>query len=307
MPGDLPQPHLEKLRALLANEKLPERDRQKATKTLELYNDWLTQLKNATIPEPEIVGRLVSLLEQYKRFVEVELIFDSEDDFLYRQKGQLKLDNSIIEEFIPHLVKRSLPKHLPEDLELGARNCFSAIYFMADVSQPIRGAGLQVRTKDQDFALSRRLFIRTSHSETFGEDTVAEAETHVAYVTAEIKTNLDKTMFQEASATAHDVKMGVTGARYYLLCEWLDMTPINTTTTDIDEVLILRKAKRLSSTVRSAFATATGRKAARESYLRYLDEHPFSVDVFQRFLHHLRGLLEKKEPGESDALNQGFF
>ena len=53
-------------------------------------------------------------------------------------------------------------------------------------------------------------------------------------------------MFQEACATAHDVKAAVSGASYYLLCEWLDMTPLSTAPTDIDEILLLRKAKRIN-------------------------------------------------------------
>lgn len=64
---------------------------------------------------------------------------------------------------------------------------------------------------------------------------------------AELKTNLDKTMFQEASATAHDVKQAVPDAKYYLLCDFFDMTPISTATTDIDDILITRKAKHLSA------------------------------------------------------------
>ena len=35
----------------------------------------------------------------YKRSVEFDLIFLSDEDFLYRQKGQTKLDSSILEEF----------------------------------------------------------------------------------------------------------------------------------------------------------------------------------------------------------------
>lgn len=57
-------------------------------------------------------------------------------------------------------------------------------------------------------------------------------------------------MFQEAAATALDVKTAVPVAKYYLLCEWLDMTPISTATTAIDEVIILRKARRLASDIR---------------------------------------------------------
>ncbi|WP_293152061.1 hypothetical protein [Okeania sp. SIO2C9] len=38
---------------------------------------------------------------KYKRFIELDLIFDSSENFFYRQKWQLKLDNTILEEFLP--------------------------------------------------------------------------------------------------------------------------------------------------------------------------------------------------------------
>jgi hypothetical protein len=68
-------------------------------------------------------------------------------------------------------------------------------------------------------------------------------------------------MFQEACATAHDVRAALSGARYYRLCEWLDMTPLSTAPTDIDEILLLRKAKRINSHVRSKYATFARRPA----------------------------------------------
>src|SRR2546422_2143690 len=49
----------------------------------------------------ERLKRMVELLNEYRLWVDVEVVFDSPDDFLYRQKGQLKLDSSIIEEFLP--------------------------------------------------------------------------------------------------------------------------------------------------------------------------------------------------------------
>lgn len=104
---------------------------------------------------------------------------------------------------------------------------------------------------------------------------------------AELKTNLDKTMYQEASATAHDIKLAVTGAKYYLLCDFLDMTPISTATTDIDEILIVRKAKRISSNVRKEFSTFAGRQANREWYTEYLTNNPYSASVFKRFVDHI--------------------
>src|SRR5208283_200181 len=178
-------------------------------------------------------------------FIDLNLIYDSDNDFLYRQKGQLKLDNSIVEEFLPWLIQRPLIPNLGTDLEVGPSRCYSAVYFTSSVTRPDQGGGLRIRSKDQDFSISRRLFIRTSYRAEF--DVFEQDMTCATYVAAEIKTNLDKTMFQEACATAHDVKTAVPGAKYYLLCEWLDMTPLSTAPTDIDEALILRKATRLNS------------------------------------------------------------
>lgn len=63
-------------------------------------------------------------------------------------------------------------------------------------------------------------------------------------------TNLDKTMFQEAVATSRDLKIAVPSSLYFLVCEYLDMTPVSITSTHIDDVLIVRKTKRMSSNIR---------------------------------------------------------
>src|SRR5258708_7890240 len=114
-------------------------------------------------------------------------------------------------------------------------------------------------------------------------------------------------MFQEAVATAHDAKSAVTGAKYYLLCEWLDMTPQSTAPTDIDEVIILRKQKRLSSNVRQYFGTWEGRKKGRAAFIKFLMENPFRPEMFLRFVKHLNGLLGAEQPEEETVLTKGFF
>ena len=88
----------------------------------------------------------------------------------------------------------------------------------------------------------------------------------ISYFATEIKTNLDKTMFQEAAATAGELKRVSSGSKYVLLCEWFDMTPINTKLTAMDEVIVLRRAKRLGSNQRSNFSTAEGRCEKRQWY-----------------------------------------
>jgi len=285
----MPSPHGDKLRALVDNSKLPDVDRDPVNAALERYADWVAALTDVTSDGDDVIGELVELLTDYKNYIDLELIFDSEDNFLYRQKGQLKLDNTILEEFIPWLVVKTMPDVAALDLDLGPANCFSALLFESEAAVSQDGGGMTVRSKDQDFAVARKIFLQASHHADFRS--AKQAEAALAYLAAEIKTNLDKTMFQEAAATARDVKLAVPGAQYLLLCEWLDMTPISTAGNAIDQVIILRKAKRLSSSVRSSFATIEGRHGARDSFAEYLQENPFAREAFERLQQQIQFVL----------------
>ena len=241
-----PTPHLDKLRSALENDKLPAFDKPRIEEALQRYEIWIRDLNDASTkrtPE-EIITRMVALFQDYKFYIDFDLIFNSREDFLYRQKGQVKLDNSIIEEFLPHLI---IPTIIPGldtlQLQIGPTHTFSSVYFESTIGIPNVGGGMSIRSKDQDFALSKKLFLKASYTSDYLNS--KEDSLNLAYVVAECKTNLDKTMFQEAVATAHDVKSAVPGAKYFLLCEWLDMTPTSSAPTDIEEVIILRKARRL--------------------------------------------------------------
>lgn len=251
----MPTPHLDKINATIQNSKTPRNVVPRLQECLVQYHAWIEQLKKIEGTREDIIDLMVHALNEYKFYVDFHLIFLCDDDFLYRQKGQLKLDNSVIEEFLPYLVAKCFPELA--GMKLGPTKCFSATYFSTSLMSKNNGGNLSIRTKDQDFAISRKLFLKSSHDRNFEQfDAV---ETYLGYVTAECKTNLDKTMFQEASATASDVKSALPGSKYFLLCDWLDMTPVSTAPTDIDEVLILRKAKRLGSNIRSSFNTYAGR------------------------------------------------
>lgn len=304
---NLPTPHLEKLTAVLTNDKLPSADKAIIQAAIKRYQTWIAAMRRVTGANLEqVVSHMVALLNDYKLFVDVDVIFDREDDFLYRQKGQTKLDNSIVEEFLPHLVLKCLLQGKGNaDIIVGPTTAFSAVYFASSLDAPAAGGGLTVRTKDQDFAIAKRVYMKASHDPEYRE--FASKAFDIAYVVAECKTNLDKTMFQEAVATAHDVKAAVTGAKYYLLCEWLDMTPQSTAATDIDEVIILRKAKRLSSNVRGAFGKYAGRQSGRSGFVKFLQDHPLRPEMFLRFIDHIARLMQAEEPDEKDVLENGFF
>ena len=302
--------HGEKIVAAIESEKLPPNDKGRLEAALQKYDEWVKELEDADASTvDDLVEKMVGLLNEYKFYVDINLIFDSTEDFLYRQKGQLKLDNTVIEEFLPIFVRKCIVKEFGKcEVDVGSQTAtFSSAYFESSLSSPAIGGGLRIKTKDQGFSMSRKLYLKSSYTSTFDETKTSTVTTHLGYVMAELKTNLDKTMYQEASATAHDIKLAVTGAKYYLLCDFLDMTPITTATTDIDEILIVRKAKRISSNIRKEFSTYAGRQKNREWYVNYLTIHPYSVSVLKRFVDHIFSQMKNEDRIEESVLDVGYF
>ena len=115
-------------------------------------------------------------------------------------------------------------------------------------------------------------------------------------------------MFQEAAATARELKTNVRESIYFVLCEWLDMPPIDTRMTDIDRVVLLRRAKRLSSNVRAEFSTYTGRQSARNIFLNQLDDHPLSFESFKLVVNALNDAFPLNvNESEEAVLSRGHF
>ncbi len=299
--------HGDKLRALKENIKLPNDDKSRILEQLQRYENWIAAMNSLSLEGEALLEELIALLNQYKKTVEYDLIFCSEHDFLYRQKGQLKLDNTILEEFLPRLFDvRLVPgfKTIP-NLECGPRDSFAGLSFINPFLSLSNGA-VYIKKKDQDFSVSRKHIIRVSLPE--NQNDIFEQEIHVSFFASEIKTNLDKTMFQEAAATAAELKRVSPGSKYLLLCEWLDMTPINTKLTAIDEAIVLRKAKRLASNIREHFSNAADRQKRAKWYSDFLDENPLSIDGFKRLIFHLNECFpESKQNTEDLVLRRGYF
>jgi hypothetical protein len=302
-----PTPHRSKLVELQNNAKLPESDRERVERAVDHYDEWIAAMTNAEGTGEQKVVNLVAACNEYKRRIELDLIWDSPNAFLFRQRGQLKLDNSIIEEFLPWLIDPIIVPELADtDCLAGPRKAFAAASFETTLLAAGNGAGLRIRTKDQDFALSRRAFLQSSFDSSFPAAQSSTHEIHLAYVATECKTNLDKTMFQEASATAHDLKVALPGAKYYLLAEYLDMRPISTAGTDIDEVLILR-GRRMGAQLRQRNSDPEARAETRDSYVEYLDQNPLRTDVVLRFVEHVQALFADVDPDADDVLQRGYF
>jgi len=300
----LPTPHLDKLKALLKNPRLPNLDKPRVEEALLRYNDWIKELSQITPGQNKAVKQLVDATNRYKTFIEMDLIFDSPENFLYRQKGQLKLDNTILEEFLPQIVYRSL--HLnSQEFEFGPLKTFAGISFTSSIADIGHGGHPRIRTKDQDFILGKQLYMMTSFDKNFTNSEIIES--HLGYVCAECKTNLDKTMFQEAVATSRDLKIAVPSSLYFLICEFLDMTPMSITSTQIDDVLIVRKTKRISSNIRQEYKDAAARHKHRKEYAEFLESAIYYEDVFQRMIDKIQVQLDQAAPEIDKVLNQGHF
>ena len=309
IPCPLPKPHHAKLVALSLNPKLPEVDRPRVQQALDRYTRWVELMDNIKAEGEALLCALVDSVNEYKRFIEVDLIFDSPADFLYRQKGQHKVDNSVLEEFLPRLADTRLVPGLSrlKSCNVGPQGAFAAFIFAGSVHAALADGGIFIKQKDQDYALSKRVYLRASTDPNFTEDAL-NTVLNVAYLAAECKTNLDKTMFNEGLETARSLKQAVAGSRYLLLCEWLDMGPIDTASTDIEEVIILRKAKRVASNIREVFATADGRAGARDAFVKYYDAHPLDVECFARIVDHMKTVYpDKVELDEQTVLQRGYF
>ena len=71
----LPTPHLEKLNATLANDKLPPADKQLIEAAIGRYNKWIADLKAVTGTPQKRIRAMVALLNEYRQHIDVELVF----------------------------------------------------------------------------------------------------------------------------------------------------------------------------------------------------------------------------------------
>ena len=148
--------HGDKLKALSSNTKLPRSDKARVTAAITRYDKWVMQLRSAEGEGASLLSYLIKQLNEYKRYIELDLIFDADDDFLYRQKGQLKLDNTILEEFLPYLFDVRLVPGLGRlrNLNCGPQPSFAGLSF-ASPFIPLNAGGVLIRFKDQDFSISK--------------------------------------------------------------------------------------------------------------------------------------------------------
>lgn len=291
-------PHKEKLLAAIDNHKAAA-DVDILREAYRAYEQWTSNMTALTTTGGAFLSDLVRLLNEYKDYLEVDLIARRGSDFIKRQKGQLKLDNSVIEEFLPYLVTPKLLTNLPTnyELETGSNTSSMSLSFCPSSIRTLNKPQVVIKEKDQDFAIGKSVFYKFSTDQTFNEDTTIDGKLFLAVLAAECKVNYDKTMFQECAGTAARLKQGCPISKYYALVEYLDMQPEDTRLTNIDNVFLLRKCKRLPYEKRSIY------EDVRKQHI----DHPISVDVMKLFVEEMQNFINATWYDPDAALVRGSF
>ena len=291
-------PHKDKLEAALSNPKAAA-DRGVLEEAMRAYDNWISGMKAITSTGDDFLREMVSRLNEYKDYLEVEPIARQGSDFLKRQKGQMKLDNSVIEEFLPYLVTPKLLNNLPTtfNVETGSQTSFMSLSFCPSSIQKLDDPEIVIKEKDQDFTIGKSIYYKFSSDKDFNAAKTIDGKLFLAVLAVECKVNYDKTMFQECAGTAARLKQGCPISKYYALVEYLDMQPEDTRLTNIDNVFLLRKAKRLPYEKRSIY----------EEVKRQHEENPISFDVMKKFVNEMQNFINATWYDPDEALNRGSF
>lgn len=294
-----PTPHREKLLAAIANRKMQGDDVTLLREAVTAYEQWLADLGALDSTGRERVDQMVDILNRYKNTLEVELIQKRGSAFIKRQKGQLKLDNSVLEEFLPHLLRPEILDHIDQSsFVTGPQKAFMSLSFMpSSLSQLSGKPQVVIKSKDQDFTIATPVHFKFSTDSGFGRGSTATGQFALAVFATEIKLNLDKTMFQEAAGTAQRLKQGCPVAKYFVLAEYLDMTPEDTRLTEVDNVFLLRKAKRLPSNLRADIQAIEEQRA----------NHPIDAEVIWSFTREIQSFINTAWYDPDEALRRGSF
>jgi len=294
-----PTPHLDKLNAALSNPKCRQ-DWTLIKEAIQLYKNWIERLEQLSSTGKERVNEMVHLLNWYKDEFEVNLIMKKGSNFLKRQKGQLKLDNTILEEFLGRLIHPQILNGIEEleKLVIGPQNTFLSFAFLPpSLKELCKKPNVVLKTKDQDFIIGAKIFYKFSTDGTFTRNYTDSGSLILSVLATECKVNLDKTMFQEAAGTAARLKQGCPASKYFLVVEFLDMEPEDCRLTAIDNVFLLRHAKRLPFEKRDI---------VEEVECQHKD-FPIDAEIIWRFVQEIQSFVESTWYDPEGALKRGSF
>lgn len=184
------------------------------------------------------VKKLVDSLNKYKNFIE-QPQYRKEKGNTDGFTSQSKLHSTVLEEFMYHLLIE-IPELRGKNLEFGATHAYSNLYFSpASLASFETNTGMSINTKDQDFAISKKVALTTFSSAHLSQE---EYEIHVPIVSIECKTYLDKTMYEGSVATAEKIKRGNPYSLFLIVTETYEVAAnVDPAYSEINQIYVLRK------------------------------------------------------------------
>jgi hypothetical protein len=293
-------PHGNALARLARNTKLPASDDALVAALIERYERWLLEMGQATGDPDERLEALAAATDSYRLALDLAL-WDSEGDFLRRQSGQTKVGSSLLEEFLPYLIVPAMvPSVALHDFIIGPATTPISLALREEGAS--RTPRLVIDKKRQDFVIGRALTIWLGLD---GDGSASGCSIVMPLMTAEIKTNLDATMWSEIAASATRTREVAPAAHCLVVTEWLDMQQRSRLGTGITDVLILR-GKRTGASARASLADPDWRAANRAEMIERHTGAPLRRDVLRRFVDHAIEAIDGAND-TLDAVRRGHF
>jgi hypothetical protein len=205
------------------------------------YSEWKTAnevlvgpVGAATDEDLGIIEKRVQLLNEYKDFLDQQHYAEKFD-------SRSNLHSSVLEEFMYYLF-RDLVKGISANALIGKSHSFKDVFFRANsYGAMVNSPSALIEKKDHDFAIgtSIKAVMRCA-----GSQVIEQHDWDVPAVAIECKTYLDKTMLQDVSTAAEQLKQKNPNAMYIVVAEWLKLTEsVNLKKFKIDQIYVLRKQK----------------------------------------------------------------
>lgn len=236
------------------------------------------------INDSEIIKKRVKILNDYKDFLDQQHYAEKFD-------SRSNLHSSVLEEFMYYLF-RDLVTGISSNALIGKSHSFKDVFFRApSFSEMVNSPNVLFEKKDHDFAIGASV---EASMKCKGTKIVENHSWDVPAVAIECKTYLDKTMLQDVSTAAEQLKMKNPNAMYIVVAEWLKLTEsVNLKKFKIDQIYVLRKQKNTDREFR---------------YDIDYDKNPIYSDVVEHCFNNVRSFLTSDwEGGISHGLEKGFL
>ena len=255
------------------------------------YNEWKEANTILKGPTKDIAGtdkatleKRVKLLNEYKDFLDQQKYAEHFD-------SRSNLHSSVLEEFMYYLF-RDLVSSISSNALIGKSHSFKDIFFRAsNYQEMLIKPNTVIEKKDHDFAIGCSISAELTCK---GPNEPETRNWDIPAVAVECKTYLDKTMLQDVSTAAEQIKHKNPNARYIAVAEWLKLSDdINLKKYKIDQIYVLRKQKNTDREYR---------------YRSEYKKNPIYSDVVEHLFNDVRVFLTTDwESGLTDGLGRGFL